>query len=163
MNASDAPVRIPQPISGLLGRLPQLPPSFALATALNLGLATHLNQDALARLRHKIIRIVVRDAGIRFTISFDGNAFRPRFASIAADVTITANARDFCLLAARKEDPDTLFFARRLTMEGDTEVGLIVKNMLDGLDLAPLTARFEAPAAFLGKLQNLTPFRQLPK
>jgi predicted lipid carrier protein YhbT len=35
---------------------------------------------------------------------------------------------------SRQEDPDTLFFQRRLTIEGDTELGLEVKNILDALD-----------------------------
>ncbi|MGB7997639.1 MAG: SCP2 sterol-binding domain-containing protein, partial [Photobacterium halotolerans] len=39
---------------------------------------------------------------------------------------------------ARKVDPDTLFFQRRLTMQGDTELGLAVKNLLDSLDLDSL-------------------------
>jgi predicted lipid carrier protein YhbT len=41
------------------------------------------------------------------------------------------------LLARRQEDPDTLFFSRRLSMEGDTELGLLVKNTLDAIE-APL-------------------------
>jgi predicted lipid carrier protein YhbT len=34
----------------------------------------------------------------------------------------------------REEDPDTLFFNRKLIIEGDTELGLIVKNLLDSVD-----------------------------
>jgi hypothetical protein len=34
-------------------------------------------------------------------------------------------------LALRREDPDTLFFTRRLVLEGDTELGLALKNALD--------------------------------
>jgi len=34
----------------------------------------------------------------------------------------------------REEDPDTLFFNRKLVIEGDTELGLIVKNLLDSID-----------------------------
>jgi predicted lipid carrier protein YhbT len=41
---------------------------------------------------------------------------------------------DLGRLAARKEDPDTLFFSRRLVMEGDTELGLLIKNTLDAID-----------------------------
>jgi predicted lipid carrier protein YhbT len=36
-------------------------------------------------------------------------------------------------LALRREDPDTLFFSRRLVLEGDTELGLVVKNALDAM------------------------------
>jgi predicted lipid carrier protein YhbT len=38
------------------------------------------------------------------------------------------------LLATRKEDADTLFFRRQLKTSGDTELGLYVKNFLDGLE-----------------------------
>ena len=31
------------------------------------------------------------------------------------------------------EDADTLFFERRLVMEGDTEFGLLLKNTLDAI------------------------------
>ncbi|HNM65287.1 MAG TPA: SCP2 sterol-binding domain-containing protein, partial [Accumulibacter sp.] len=37
-------------------------------------------------------------------------------------------------LLARQEDPDTLFFNRELSIVGDTELGLLVKNMLDAID-----------------------------
>jgi predicted lipid carrier protein YhbT len=45
---------------------------------------------------------------------------------------------DFLVLAGRQEDPDTLVFQRRLVMQGDTELGLQVKNLLDGLDVESL-------------------------
>ncbi|SNB73692.1 SCP-2 sterol transfer family protein [Kingella negevensis] len=34
-------------------------------------------------------------------------------------------------MMTREEDPDTLFFNRKLQIEGDTELGLITKNLLD--------------------------------
>lgn len=45
---------------------------------------------------------------------------------------------------ARKEDPDTLFFQRRLQIEGDTELGLYVKNLMDAIELdsMPSVLRF---------------------
>lgn len=51
------------------------------------------------------------------------------------DVTISASAYDFYRLSRREEDPDTLFFSRRLVMEGDTELGLLLKNTLDAMEL----------------------------
>nr|WP_232370200.1 SCP2 sterol-binding domain-containing protein [Xenorhabdus lircayensis] len=38
-------------------------------------------------------------------------------------------------LAARWENPDTLFFQRRLQIEGNTELGLHVKNLTDSIEL----------------------------
>jgi predicted lipid carrier protein YhbT len=51
-----------------------------------------------------------------------------------ADVCISGNVEDFWKLAARREDPDTLFFSRRLCIEGDTETGVHIKNLIDALD-----------------------------
>jgi len=42
------------------------------------------------------------------------------------------------MLAARSVDADTLFFQRRLKIEGDTELGLSLKNFLDAQDLSGL-------------------------
>ena len=50
-------------------------------------------------------------------------------------MTFTATARDLARLALRLEDPDTLFFDRRLRIEGDTDLGLTVKNSLDAVEL----------------------------
>ncbi len=50
------------------------------------------------------------------------------------DVRISGPFHDFLLLATRAEDPDTLFFNRRLNIEGDTETGLYIKNTLDSLE-----------------------------
>ncbi|MNC75747.1 SCP-2 sterol transfer family protein [compost metagenome] len=52
-----------------------------------------------------------------------------------ADVSFSGEANDLILIAARKQDPDTLFFQRRLQIEGDTELGLYVKNLMDAIDL----------------------------
>jgi predicted lipid carrier protein YhbT len=50
------------------------------------------------------------------------------------DVRVSGSLADLLLLASRSEDPDTLFFGRRLTLEGETETGLLVKNLLDSLE-----------------------------
>lgn len=47
---------------------------------------------------------------------------------VAEDVSFSGNLNDLVLIAGRKEDPDTLFFQRRLSIEGDTELGLEVKT-----------------------------------
>ena len=50
------------------------------------------------------------------------------------DVRIRGCFDDFWALATRREDPDTLFFQRRLALEGDTDTGLALKNLLDSLE-----------------------------
>jgi predicted lipid carrier protein YhbT len=51
----------------------------------------------------------------------------------APDVTMRASLADYLALALRREDPDTLFFTRRLVLEGDTALALEIKNALDAL------------------------------
>ena len=50
------------------------------------------------------------------------------------DARISGKSAEFWLLASRAEDPDTLFFNRRLSIEGDTETSLYIKNLLDALE-----------------------------
>lgn len=90
-------------------------------------------REALAPLRGKILRVEL--AGLRIGPQFTLTAFglSPVFGK--ADVTIRASLPDYLALALRQEDPDTLFFTRRLVLEGDTELGLAVKNALDSLSV----------------------------
>lgn len=53
-------------------------------------------------------------------------------------VAISGRLKEFVQLASRCMDPDTLFFQRRLVIEGNTEMGLQIKNLLDGLDIDAL-------------------------
>jgi O2-independent ubiquinone biosynthesis accessory factor UbiT len=126
---------LPRPLGSLLARLPAFPGSVMLATALNVGLASQLQDDVRQLLLGKKLRIHVRDARLTFDFSWTGRSFSACPGGQVADLTISAGAYDFLQLAQRREDPDTLFFSRRLSMEGDTELGLVVKNTLDALEL----------------------------
>lgn len=80
------------------------------------------------------LSIDVRDIGLRwFTSVNDGQLVVSNHAD--ADVSFSADASDLLMIAARKQDPDTLFFQRRLVIEGDTELGLYVKNLMDAIEL----------------------------
>lgn len=59
---------------------------------------------------------------------------RLRLADGPGEATIRGTLEAFRVLAERKQDPDQLFFQRQLVIEGDTELGLAVKNLLDGLE-----------------------------
>ncbi len=50
------------------------------------------------------------------------------------DIHISGNLKHFLLLATQHEDPDALFFNRQLSLEGNTEDGLYLKNILDAMD-----------------------------
>ncbi|MDR1227458.1 MAG: SCP2 sterol-binding domain-containing protein [Azoarcus sp.] len=126
---------VPAPLARLNARLPQLPATLALTTALNLAPEALLPRAALLSLTGRRLRVCVLDAGfsLDFTLGANGR-FRPCRAAAAADLTISAALRDFLALALREEDADTLFFGRRLHMEGDTGLGVLVKNTLNAVD-----------------------------
>lgn len=91
-------------------------------------------------LQNKWLRISVTDLALHWLISFaDGQLVMAESnQSTDADVSFSASSDDLLLIAGRKEDPDTLFFQRRLKIEGDTELGLEVKNLIDALDIDQL-------------------------
>ncbi len=126
---------LPDPVGAVLARLPAYPGSFLLVAALNKVLAQQLPADVRQYLLGKKLRIHVRDARLTFDFTCTGTRFAACQKQDSTDLTISANAQDFVRLARREEDPDTLFFNRRLSMEGDTELGLVVKNALDALDM----------------------------
>jgi predicted lipid carrier protein YhbT len=68
--------------------------------------------------------------------------------NITEDVCFSATGDDLILIAGRKQDPDTLFFQRRLKIEGDTELGLEVKNLIDALDIEKLPSSVHSLVAF---------------
>jgi predicted lipid carrier protein YhbT len=80
------------------------------------------------------LSIEVRDIGLRWFTSVENDRLIVSD-SADADVSFSADASDLLMIAARKQDPDTLFFQRRLVIEGDTELGLYVKNLMDAIEL----------------------------
>lgn len=154
-NPSSPRFEVPPLVGSLLGRLPAWPGSVLFVTGLNLALARQLPTDVGAALEGKRLRIAVRDAGIAFDFSWQAGSFTARPRQQQPDLTIAASAADFIALARREQDPDTLFFSRRLVMEGDTELGLMVKNTIDALELPvfdPRQLRLPPPLELLGSL-----------
>lgn len=132
------PFAIPKPLGQMLGRLPAYPGSLLFVTGLNVALAKQLSADVTAMLVGKKLRLRVLDAQWVFDFAWHNGRFVASQNQGDADLTLSASAHDFVLLARRQEDPDTLFFNRRLAMEGDTELGLLVKNSMDAIELPML-------------------------
>lgn len=86
---------------------------------------------ALEPLRGKVIRLEIAELGTGPQLTLCSFGLRPTFAR--PDVTVRASLRDYAALALRREDADTLFFRRRLVIEGDTALGLALKNGIDSL------------------------------
>jgi predicted lipid carrier protein YhbT len=134
MNAT-AVRRLPAPFRAVARRLPRLPASIAFATALNLTLRRKFPPEVLERLEGHTFAIVVEDAGVELLFRVRGRRFVPVASAAEPLLRFRAVAWDYAALAAREADPDTLFFNRRLVVEGDTEIALLVKNTLDTIDI----------------------------
>ena len=126
---------VPRPLGKLLAALPQFPHSVVMSVLSTLVVREPFAPEDAARIRGKVVCLNVRDAGIRVKLRIERGGYAPCPDRTEPDVTVSAGAREFLLLALRKEDPDTLFFDRRLLIEGDTDLGLIVKNALDRVEL----------------------------
>lgn len=146
--------RLPAAIAAVGSRLPQWPHALPLVGALNLLLrAGILPATELAELEGRHFRIRVEDTGTVAHFAVRGGRFVPDWTPPAdPDLRFSAPLSAYLQLMARQEDPDTLFFDRRLTIEGDTELGLRVKNMFDALDPGALQSALRArlPARFGG-------------
>ncbi len=132
---------LPPVVARIVSRLPQHPPALLLISALNLGLDRVIARETLQPLTAKHLRLIVSDAGLTLDFTLTAQGFRLTPAAGEADMTISATMRDFIALALREEDADTLFFSRRLVMEGETDLGLLVKNTLDAIDWSILRGK----------------------
>lgn len=133
---SDSPElpRLPGLLAWPLGLLPGNLPARAVARLLNRMLLPQLRAGELDFLTGKRLRIRVEDGYLNLCLTVQDGWLRacPRHAGHHAG--IEGGAYAFLLLATRREDPDTLFFNRQLRLNGETELGLHVKNFLDSLE-----------------------------
>ena len=136
MNLTIPKFRLPGLFAEIGSKLPQWPHAIALVSGLNAALKMKLlPEDGLNALENKLFRVRVLDTGGEACYTYRNGLFRPVFRpEREPDLAFTANLSAYLQLLARQEDPDTLFFSRELEITGDTELGLIVKNMLDAVD-----------------------------
>lgn len=135
---ADSLMRLPaSPLTALtlpLRLLPVAAHSQALAVALNRVLKEAIEQGELAFLEGRCIAIEIEDIGASYRLGLTGGRLRGYGAEAHPRAAIAGNLKEFLLLAGRREDADTLFFARRLRMSGNTELGLYLKNFLDAFE-----------------------------
>ena len=99
-------------------------------------MASMTNGD-LAFLRGRYVQIVVMDAGFSWTLTLGRDGPVMIQGAIQPDIEIRGNLESFMMLAMQQQDPDTLFFRRQLTITGDTDMALTVKNLLYGIEWLP--------------------------
>ena len=119
------------------------------------GLDTHL-----ASVDQKIIRFEVLDARLCYSVKINKGKLWP-VTTNHWDVCIRGQLIDFQALVHGEQDADTLFFQRKLEMQGDVETGLILKNMLDALEFnwpAHIKSVLKAPAGHAAQLFEYVTF-----
>ncbi len=128
--------KLPALVARMGAHLPQWPHAMALTAGLNAAAKMNLlPADSLELLEGCSFCVEILDTGGRACFTCRAGLFRPLFsAAQTPDLSFRANLSAFMQMLARQEDPDTLFFSRELSIEGDTELGLIVKNMLDAVE-----------------------------
>lgn len=87
--------------------------------------------QALEPLRGRVLRLEIAGLPLlRPQVTLAGSSLLP-VPFGAPDVTVRASVGALVALALRREDADTLFFSRRLVLEGDTSLGLALRNALE--------------------------------
>ncbi|MCF1426822.1 MAG: SCP2 sterol-binding domain-containing protein [Shewanella sp.] len=113
-------------------------------------------------LQGRQVAIRVTDLDLDFAVSYNGTWLITPFNNETAEVCFSASSQSLLLIASGKEDPDTLFFQRLLSIEGDTELGLEVKNLLLGIELETMPALLQYSVQTVAKtLQQLQQVAQL--
>lgn len=126
-----------------LHKLSKYTPKFmlkpVLQSLLNQLFKQQIKAGDLDFIKNKWVRILVTDMDFSFDVSMTQHTARPQlivgFKPKKADVIFSSHSDYLLLLALNKIDPDTLFFQRKLGIQGDTELGLYIKNLLASLDL----------------------------
>lgn len=126
--------RLPFPLARPLSLLPERLQNLAAAQALNRVFARERLDGDLDFLDDRCIRIHMDDANNGFCVQCRDGVFQAAETGSAADLTIGGALYDYLLLITGREEPDTLFFQRRLRMEGNTGLGVYIKNFLASVD-----------------------------
>ncbi|MFO8140820.1 MAG: SCP2 sterol-binding domain-containing protein [Marinobacter sp.] len=113
--------RIPMPFKQLVAEAP-----------LNRLFAEAIADGEFEDFEGRRVRLEINGGQPGVTIGFW--AGRLRLLDGPGEATIRGSLSAFKTLAERRQDPDQLFFQRRLIIEGDTELGLALKNLLDSLE-----------------------------
>ena len=120
-------------LRAVVERLPVQPPSFVLARVLDRVLLPKLPDDARAALGNRTVEVAISDLGLRVRLQLAADGFRVAPSRSETALRIVAPVASYLRLLRGEDDADRLFFERALVMEGDTEMGLVLKNTLDAI------------------------------
>lgn len=128
--------RLPSALGFAARVVPNRLQQVALARSLNYALREAIAAGELDFFCNKLLNICVKDIGVQFSIRYRNHKLVVADAQLEPDLRFSASSYDLLLITTQKLDPDMLFFQRRLEMNGDTELGLEIKNLLASIELS---------------------------
>ncbi|MEW8026883.1 MAG: SCP2 sterol-binding domain-containing protein [Candidatus Thiodiazotropha sp.] len=137
MHAVKQRPKVPKPLSIPLRLIPKRAHGVILSSVLNRLFRNELLEGELDFLEGRIVQIKVTDLWLGYNLTLINGAISEA-SGRKADLSISGSVYDYLLLISGKEDPDTLFFQRHLVMDGDTGLGVHLKNMLSAIELDQL-------------------------
>lgn len=130
-----AVLQAPRLIKWLTAATPVRLQQVLFARSLNYALRNLIAAGELEFFKGKVLNIGIKDWAAEFSIVYRNGALMVTDSVAQADLRFSASSYDLLLIASQRLDPDTLFFLRRLEMNGDTELGLGIKNLLASMEL----------------------------
>ena len=149
LSMADMVLRAGAPLLPLGQHVPFVMQKWVIEQAMKRLFAEPLEDGEFDVLEGRWLRIEVTDLNMEWCLTRDAVGLRLA-RNVPVDVCIRGNWKEFLLLASRQEDPDTLFFRRRLIIEGDTDLGLAIKNLVDSLDVDLMPPRLWQLISWLG-------------
>lgn len=129
--------RLPKALALPLMLLPRRLHGLALSKLLNQLFKREMSEGEFDFLEGRSVQIKVTDANLAYAVGMEQGRFVEAVGR-AADLIVSGDFYDYLLLVTGREDPDTLFFHRHLTMDGDTGLGVHLKNMLAAVEIERL-------------------------
>jgi len=118
--------------------LPQALKTAPLQKFLNIVFAEQLVDGEMEFLEERRITIAISDAHLEFSLTVLEDKLIVGPALPDPELRLQSTIYSLMQLATGTEDSDTLFFRRDLKMTGDTELGLFIKNFLEGISIETL-------------------------
>lgn len=136
--ATNTAPELPVILQAPLRLLPQALKTAPLQKFLNTVFAEQLADGELQFMYERRITVAVSDAHLEFSLTVLEDRLIVGPALPDPELRLQSTIYSLMQLATGTEDSDTLFFRRNLKMTGDTELGLFIKNFLEGISIESL-------------------------
>ncbi len=127
----------PRILSSIATRMPRKLNYIVVEKLLNNAFAEQIGEGDFEFLEGRVLQVEIIDANLFIGLSFNHNKIIcNHFNNLActSDATLSIDTLNAINLVQQEVDPDTLFFQRKLKINGDTELAHHVKNTIDTLD-----------------------------